>query len=307
MEFQDYYKLLELTRTADEAEIKKAYRRLARKYHPDVSKEKNAEEKFKQIKEAYEVLSDPEKRKAYDQFGENWKHGQQGFEPPPDWQQASGFSNAGFGGASGFSDFFEQMFGGSGQSGSRQHRRQPHKVKGEDIRSQLKISIEDSFIGAVRDLHLQVPGSRTHKTLSVKIPQGVLSGQSIRLREQGQPGMGGGSAGDLYLDIEFEKNLRFTVEGADVYTHLSIAPWEAALGGTVTVSTPVSHFSLKIPPDSQTGKKMRLKGKGLPAKNPGDFYVILDIVTPSAHSDESKKFYEQMAKEFSDFNPREKN
>ena len=315
MEFQDYYKLLGVSKKASDAEIKKAYRKLARKYHPDVSKETNAEEKFKQVKEAYEVLKDPEKRQAYDQFGQNWQHGQS-FNPPPNWegQAASDFGGGGFTGTNtgGFSDFFENMFGGGdfrqaagGFSGGH------FKARGENLHSKVKISLADAYHGTTRSIRLQIPeanaqGQLQHKlkTLNVKIPKGVTAGQQIRLTGQGAPGQHGGATGDLYLEIEFEKHQYFTVEGKDVYLRLPVAPWEAALGAKITVPLVDGKVDLKIPAGSQSGKKMRLSGKGLPAKPAGNFYVTLLIETPAAHTVVEKEMYQQMQNEFTSFNPR---
>ena len=316
MEFQDYYKLLGVGKNASDAEIKKAYRKLARKYHPDVSKEANAEEKFKQVKEAYEVLKDPEKRQAYNQFGQNWKHGQQ-FNPPPGWggQEASGFTGGGFTGADtgDFSDFFEQMFGGGGfrQASGGFAGGHGFKMRGEDLHSKVRVSLEDAYHGTTRSIRLQVPevnaqGRVQHKlkTLNVKIPRGVTSGQQIRLSGQGSPGQGGGPNGDLYLEVEFEKHSHFSVEGKDIYLHLPLAPWEAALGTKIAIPLLDGKVDLKIPAAAKSGKKMRIKGKGLPAKSPGDFYVIIEIMAPPAKTAAQKELYANMEKEFTNFNPR---
>ncbi len=323
MEFQDYYKVLGVAKTAADEDIKKAYRKLARKYHPDVSKEPNAEEKFKQANEAYEVLKDPEKRKAYDQYGEHWKEGPQGFTPPPGWNagqrsgQRSGFGRGGFTGTNtgGFSDFFENMFGdGAGfqYSTGGGPRSRSYQARGEDLHSKVRISLKDTYEGATRSLQLQVPevdsaGRMQHKlkNLSVKIPKGIIAGQQIRLTGQGGMGHGSAENGDLYLEIEFEPNRQFTIETKDVYLRLPISPWEAALGATVAVPTVTASVELKIPANSTAGKKMRLKGKGIPAKEPGDFYIILEIVAPPAESSAQKAAYEQMAQEFKQFNPRQ--
>ncbi len=316
MEFQDYYKLLGVSRNTTDAEIKKAYRKLARKYHPDVSKEANAEEKFKQVKEAYEVLKDPEKRQAYDQFGQNWKQGQQ-FNPPPEWgtQGTSGFTGGGFTGADAgdFSDFFESMFGGG--NGFRQggfSKGHAFKTRGEDLHSKVTVSLEDAYHGTTRSIRLKAPEINAQgqmhyklKTLNVKIPKGVIAGQQIRLSGQGGPGQGGGKNGDLYLQVEFAKHSLFTIEEKDVYLRLPITPWEAALGTKITVPLIGSKVDLKIPMGVESGKKMRLKGKGIPAKVPGDFYVILEIVTPKAETASQKAFYADMQKEFTEFAPRQ--
>lgn len=312
MEFQDYYKLLGVSKSASDAELKKAYRKLARKYHPDVSKESDAEDKFKQIKEAYEVLKDPEKRKFYDQYGENWKAAQQGGYAGGG---SSGFGGGGFTGAdpNEFSDFFENMFGGGG--GFRYHQAggnsRQFKSRGEDLHSKVKISLLDAYKGAQRSIRLQVPEvtaqglvSQKLKTLNVKIPKGVTEGQQIRLSGQGGSGMAGGPNGDLFLEIEFEPHPLYSLEGKDVYFRLPVSPWEAALGDKVTVPLVEGKVDLTVPAGCESGKKMRLKGKGLPAKTPGDFYVVLDIVVPKPCTASQKAIFETMAHEFKDFNPR---
>jgi curved DNA-binding protein len=311
MEFQDYYKTLVVSRTATDEEIKKAYRKLARKYHPDVSKEANAEEKFKQAKEAYEVLKDPEKRKAYDQFGQNWKHGQE-FSPPPSWQQQQNGANfhSGFtsNGGGEYSDFFENVFGA--RSGAR-GRRRSYKKKGEDLHSKITITLKESYLGATKSVQLQVPEMDANghsyaklKTLNIKIPKGIIAGQQVRLSGQGAAGIGGGEAGDLYMEVEFAKDPYFTVDGKDVYLRLPLAPWEAELGATVAVPIVTSKVDLKIPPHSESGKKMRLKGKGIAASEPGDFYVVLEIIVPKAETAAQKQAYQQLATEFKHYNPR---
>lgn len=311
MEFKDYYEVMGVGRDATQDEIKRAYRKLARKYHPDVSKDPDAEEKFKQLGEAYEVLKDPEKRAAYDQLGENWKAGQD-FHPPPDWDAGFEFRGGGFtgGAAEGvdYSDFFESLFGGgfrtSGARGGGFHAR------GQDTHAKVLIDLEDAYRGAVRHITLQVPEVdpaghvvTRQRTLKVNIPRGVREGQRIRLAGQGAPGIGEGPAGDLYLEIAFKPHPFYRVEGRDVYLDLPVTPWEAALGGKVKVPTPGGVLDLKIPAGSNTGKKMRLKGKGIPAKQPGDFYVELKVMTPPAVTDDDKEFYRQMQQKFS-YNPR---
>ena len=299
MEYKDYYKILGVEREASEADIKKAYRRLARKYHPDVSKEKDAEQRFKEIGEAYEVLKDSQKRESYDQLGANWKAGQE-FRPPPGWEQAGfggfGSQSGGFHNASGFSDFFESMFGaGFAQSaGSGQAFRQA----GQDQSASINVSISDAFHGATKTIRLS-----NGKSLQVKIPAGITSGKKIRLSGQGSPGMNGGPNGDLYLEVTVNNDAHYELQGKDIYLDVSIAPWEAALGEKVPVTTLSGQLEIKIPPGSQNGRKMRLSGKGLPGSPAGDLYVRLNIVAPPANTDEEKNVYESMKKVFQ-FDPR---
>ena len=310
MEYQDYYKTLGIARDATADEIKKSYRKLARKYHPDVSDEANAEEKFKQVKEAYEVLKDPEKRQAYDAMGENWRQGQ-GFTPPPGWEYqghpgANGANYQEFNQGD-FSDFFESIFGGT--SGTR--RKSDFKQRGQDQHSRVTISLEEAYHGTTRALSLQEPqidpktGQVQYKTrtLRVKIPAGVTQGQQIRLRGQGTPGMGGAANGDLYLEINLQIHHQYTVEGKDIYLNLPVTPWEAALGATISVPTLGGLVELKIPAGSQTGRKMRLKGRGLPGKTAGDQYVLLKIYIPEPKNDQQKQLYRQMAEQMQ-FDPR---
>ncbi len=300
MQYKDYYKLLGVARSASADEIKRAYRKLAREYHPDKNTAKGAEEKFKEINEANEVLSDPEKRRAYDALGANWKAGQQ-FTPPPGWGGSGGFGRSGRGrGAEdlgGFSDFFSQMFGGMGGMGGARGGGFGGfgNMGGEaaaDTRARLSISLEDSFNGAQKQISI---GGRT---LSVRIPQGIGPGKTIRLADQGSQG------GDLLLEIEFAKHPQFELEGSDIYHTLKVAPWEAALGGKVPVPTLGGTVELNLPANSQSGRKMRLKGRGLPGAVAGDHYVTLQVVTPPIKTDEDKAFYEDMARRFA-FDPRQ--
>lgn len=317
MEYKDYYKIMGVSKGATQDEIKRAYRKLARKYHPDVSKESDAEECFKEVGEAYEVLKDPEKRTAYDQLGTNWKEGQQGFQPPPDWDAGFEFHGGGFtGGTAGeadFSDFFESLFGqrteGFRTSGAGQ--RSAYQARGENSHAKVFIDLEDAYQGATRSLNLrstQLDHSGhpqiKERTLSVKIPKGVKAGQNIRLQGQGSPGIGGGQAGDLYLEIEFNPHSIYKVDGRDVLLELPITVWEAALGGKIQAPTPTGKVALKIPPCTSSGKRMRLKGRGIPGKTPGDFYVTLEVVLPDQLSDKEKSLYETLQKEASSFNPR---
>ncbi len=308
-----------VAKDASQDEIKRAYRKLARKYHPDVSKEKDSEDRFKELGEAYEVLKDPEKRTAYDQLGANWKAGQQGFQPPPDWDAGFEFHGDSFTGgnadAAGFSDFFESLFGQAG--GGFQYRTtgttSQHHMRGEDSHAKVFIDIEDAYQGASRGLTLRstIMGADGHpqlkpRTLNVKIPKGVKAGQNIRLKRQGSLGIGGGQAGDLYLEIEFNPHSIYKVDGADVSLEIPITLWEAALGGKIKVPTPSGAIDLKIPTAISSGKKMRLKGRGIPAKQPGDFYITLVIVLPEELNDKEKKLYQELQQVSGYFNPREK-
>lgn len=301
MEYKDYYKTLGVERNASEADIKKAYRRLARKYHPDVSKEANAEQRFKEIGEAYEVLKDPQKRQSYDQLGANWKAGEQ-FRPPPGWDAAGfggfGGHGGGFDGASGFSDFFESIFGGGfAQSAGAGHSFQQ---AGQDQSAAINVSIYEAYHGANKTIHLS-----NGKSLQVKIPSGITSGKKIRLSGQGSPGINGGPNGDLYLEITVIDDANYKLEGKDIYIDVNIAPWEAALGEKIPVATLDGQVEIKIPANSKSGRKMRLAGKGLPGSPAGDLYVRLLIVAPPATTQEEKTFYENMRNMFK-FNPRTK-
>ena len=320
MEYKDYYKIMGVSKDASQDEIKRAYRKLARKYHPDVSKESDAEERFKELGEAYEVLKDPEKRTAYDQLGANWKAGQPGFQPPPDWDAGFEFHGGGFtgseAGSADFSDFFESLFGqhpGGFQDSGTANRRTAYQARGENSHAKVLIDLEDAYHGATRSLKLRstVVDDSGHprleeRTLSVKIPKGVKAGQNIRLQGQGSPGFGGGPAGDLYLEIEFNSHSIYKVDGRDVLLELPISPWEAALGGKILAPTPTGKVELKIPPCTSSGKRMRLKGRGIPGKTPGDFYVILEITLPDKLSAEEQSSYEALQKQASQFNPRMK-
>lgn len=299
MEYKDYYKILGVERDASEADIKKAYRRLARKYHPDVSKEKDAEQRFKEIGEAYEVLKDSQKRQSYDQLGANWQAGQE-FRPPPGWEQAGfgGFGGhaGGFNRASGFSDFFESLFGaGFAQSAGGQ---QAFRQSGQDQSAAIDVSIAEAFHGASKTIRLS-----NGKSLQVKIPQGITSGKKIRLSGQGSPGVNGGVSGDLYLEVNVVNDAIYELQGKDIYHDVRITPWEAALGEKIPVTTLGGQVEIKIPAGSQSGRKMRLSGKGLPGRPAGDFYVRLNIFAPPANTEEEKNLYQQMKNTFQ-FNPR---
>jgi len=299
-----------LKRDATQDEIKRTYRKLARKYHPDVSREADAEARFKEVGEAYEVLKDPEKRAAYDQLGANWKAGQE-FHPPPNWDSGFEFSGGGFTGEGlgGFSDFFEQLFGH--QAGAGQYTYRSHvNARGEDHHAKVEVDIEDAFHGATRSIQLQSPELDAHgqlqlkqRTLKIKIPKGIKEGQQIRLAGQGTPGMGQGAKGDLYLEIHFKPHPLYRAEGRDLFIQLPITPWEAALGATVKAPTPAGNVDLKIPAGSNSGNKLRLKGRGIPGTPPGDIYVTLTVITPAAKNAQDKQLYDEMASRMA-FNPR---
>jgi len=310
MQYKDYYKIMGLERDATQDEIKRAYRKLARKYHPDVSKEPDAETRFKEVGEAYEVLKDPEKRAAYDNLGSGWRAGEE-FRPPPNWDAGFEFSGGGFTAADmgGFSDFFSELFGGPGAPGQHGHRAH-FDTRGQDHHAKVEIDLEDAFRGATRSISLQTPevdegGHLRLKqhTLNIRIPKGIREGQQIRLAGQGSPGLGKGAKGDLYLEVHFRQHPLYRVEDRDLHLQLPVAPWEAALGATVQAPTPAGKVDLKIPPESNSGKKLRLKGRGIPGNPAGDLYVTLSIVVPSAKTEQAKQLYRDMADRLA-FNPR---
>ena len=308
MDYKDYYETMAVPRTASADDIKRAYRKLARKYHPDVSKEKGAEEKFKAMQEAYEVLKDPEKRAAYDQLGANWKSGQE-FRPPPDWQKEYESSSGRRGGDdAGFSDFLSSLFGdgGMGSAGGRGRGRGGFSAPGQDQTAAIDISLEEAFAGSARNIELTSPDRGVEgqtRTLKVTIPAGVTAGQRIRLAGQGSRGMGGGRAGDLYLEIGLQKHSHFTPEGRDIHLVLPISPWEAVFGATVPVPTLGGRVEMRIPKGARAGQRLRLKGRGLPGNPPGDQLIELNIVLPPADSPEAIALYEQMQRELP-FDPR---
>ncbi len=311
MEFKDYYATLGLQRSATQDEIKRAYRKLARKYHPDVSKEADAEAHFKEVAEAYEALGDPEKRAAYDEVGTRYQRGQE-FKPPPGWDSGFEFSGAQFGDGEAFdhSAFFEALFGRA-RGGTHGPRAQPG-MAGQDHHAKVMIDLLDAYRGAKRTISLHMPEmdatgqvAMRERQLDVNIPKGIRAGQHLRLAGQGGPGMGGGPAGDLYLEIEFRPHPMFRLDGRDVFLDLPVTPWEAALGATVATPTPDGSVQLSIPPGSSSGRKLRLKGKGLPGKTPGDMYVVLGIAVPPADSDAAKSAYAALEKAAAGFNPRQ--
>lgn len=302
MEFQDYYKTLGVDKTASTDEIKKVYRKLARKYHPDVSKEIDAEKKMQTINEANTVLSDPEKRAAYDQLGQGYQSGQD-FQAPPNWDAGFEFSGGNFNDQS---DFFANLFGHTG----KRHSSRQQQARGEDHHAKIIIDLLDAYQGTTRNITLRTPviaGSEQivnkERVISVQIPKGVKTGQHIRLSGQGSPGYGGAASGDLYLEIQFKDDLRYRVDGRDVHQTVPVTPWEAALGGSIEISTPSGVMQVKIPENSQTGRKLRLKARGIPGEPPGDLYLLLEVVLPLADNDKARQIYTTMASELA-FNPR---
>ena len=316
MDFKDYYKTMGVTKDATPDDIKRAHRKLARKYHPDVSKEKNAEAQFKDLAEAYEVLRDPERRLAYDQLGANYKAGQE-FRPPPEWASRQAAGGAGFdtGSSADHSAFFEELLrsmgargADAGEGGGRHGGQTTFDMHGQDQHARIQINIEDAYSGAARSLQLRIPDLETgrlrDRTIEFSIPKGIRAGQHIRLAAQGAPGMGRGSPGDLYLDVEFLPHRLYRIDKLDVYMDLPVAPWEAALGAEVEAPTPTGRVEVKIPPGSASGRKLRLKGRGLPAKVPGDFYFVLQLAVPVASTEANRQAYADMAAAFSAFDPR---
>jgi curved DNA-binding protein len=300
VEYKDYYQIMGVGRDASADDIKRAYRKLARKFHPDVSKEKDAEARFKEVGEAYEVLRDPEKRAAYDALGTR-KPGEQ-FRPPPDWQFDYGAETD----AGTHSDFFEELFGGLGRG-----RRTSFRSRGFDTSGQIEVTLEEAFRGTERRLSLQRvavdergrPRGATQQ-LNVRIPAGVVDGQRIRVPSQGEPGTGGGPAGDLFLEVHLLPHRWFRAEGRDIWLDLPVTPWEAALGETIRVPTLGGRVDLKVPKGSQTDRQLRLRGRGLPGNPPGDQLVVLKIMTPPATTPADEAFYKQMAAAFPT-NPRQ--
>lgn len=302
--------MLGISRDASKAEIKRAYQKLARKYHPDVSQENDAEAHFKEINEAYQVLKDPKARQAYDQLGSGWRQGQE-FQPPPGWHFE--FSNGGLDPQNmdlrGFSHFFSSMFAGEPLGGSRNHRREL-RLRGGDLQTRIKITLNDSFHGAHRKLSLQVQqqniqGQVHDKTqdIDIHIPKGICEGQQIRLAGLGGAGIGGAPNGDLFLEVSFSLHPHFHAQGRNILMALPITPWEAALGAQLEIPTLAGSVNITIPAGSQSGLKLRLKGIGLPGRHPGDQVVMLRIETPPADSQSARDLYQKMA-ETLPFNPR---
>jgi len=323
VQYKDYYEILGVPRSAGDAEIKKAFRKLAREHHPDVAKDKKrAEEKFKEINEAYEVLSDPAKRKKYDELGANWKSGAD-FHPPPGWEgfsRGQGFRGRGAGGqefefhfgGTGFSDFFEQLFGSrmrGGGFGSRGGFPEEEELaeRGRDIEGDIMVTLEEALRGSVRAVNVRRPVGRSIKTetYQVRIPPGVTEGQKLRVAGRGEAGSSGGEAGDLYLRVRLAKHPDFEVEDHDLIYESELAPWEAVLGAEISVPTPDGRVNIKIPPGTQSGQKLRVRGRGLPTRGGarGDLFVVTRIEVPAKVSDPERKLWEQLGRE-SRFNPR---
>ena len=311
MQYKDYYQFLGVPKDATADALKKAFRKLARKYHPDVSKEVDAEARMREVNEAYAVLSDPEKRVAYDQLGRGQAPGQD-FRPPPDWDAGFEFSGQPYGTheTADFSDFFAELFGRMG--GSQQGRDNSSRGgRGEDHHAKVLLDIEDAFTGATRQISLRVPKMDAQgrvaldtRTLNVKIPKGVHAGQIIRLTGQGSPGMNGAAAGDLLLEVQFRPHPRLRAEGRDIYLSLPVAPWEAALGAVVSVELPGGPLQTRLPEGVQRNRSLRVRGKGLPGHPPGDLILELQIVLPPANTPEARAVYENMAKSLA-FEPRQ--
>ena len=305
MDFKDYYKTLDVKRDASDDEIRKAFRKKARKYHPDVSTGADAEARFKDVNEAYEVLKDPEKRAAYDQLGQTPPRRDGQYRPPPGWESNVQFSDSDLSGQEAFSDFFETLFrrraGASGQARSS---------RGADAHAQIQIDIEDAYKGATRSLSIRTPVvgpngvvTMQERMIAVHIPKGVSEGQLIRLSGQGSPSFDADNSGDLFLEVSFAPHAVYRPDGKDLHLDLPVAPWEAALGGRVVLPTPDGKVDLRIPKNARSGQKLRLKGKGLPGHPAGDIYATLKIVNPKVTSEEAQKFFEQMAKAMP-FDPR---
>lgn len=303
MEFKDYYATLGVKPETPIDEIKRAYRKLARQYHPDVSKEPDAENRFKEINEAWQVLQDEQKRAQYDQIRTGgWQQAQQqGRQGTHQQYQESPFSSDQ---AADFSEFFQSIFGGLGGEPGAEHivRRQNFRGRGQDFHVKMKISLQVAYQGGEQTLQFQLPTKET-KSLKIKIPKGVQEGSQIRLKEQGGAGTGGGSAGDIYIEFEIEPHPFFTLNHKDVHIKLPITPWEAALGASIVVPTLGGNVNLKIAPNSQTGQKMRLKERGMPGAPAGDQYVTLEIHMPKVQTEQEKTLIQEMATKMA-FNPR---
>jgi curved DNA-binding protein len=315
LDYKDYYATLGVKKDASQDDIQKAYRKLARKFHPDVNKDPAAEMKFKEVGEAYEVLKDPDKRKKFDQFGSAWKRAQQGGGPPPGYEGFEfggfdGFDFGGFGGgpggggAEGFSSFFEMLFGSGGPGGAG-GRRAPRggagrgRMRGGDTEATIQLNLDEAIRGGSREITLSDAETGQRQTLSVRIPEGIRPGQKIRLAGKGQPGFDGSPAGDLLLKVEILPDPRFRIEGSDIHTTVPVAPWEAALGGEAEVETPTGSVRVRIPAGTSSGRKIRLRERGLsaPGGTKGDLFAEFRIVVPEQLSERERALFEQLAEE----------
>lgn len=314
MKFKDYYEILGVARDATAEQIKKSFRQLARKYHPDVSKEPDAEGRMKELNEANAVLSDPEKRAAYDALGRGRAPGEE-FEPPPDWDAGFEFAGRGRDGSHGaqseeFSDFFSELFGRMGHAAGGRGARA--RFRGEDHHAKILLDIEDAWRGALRQISLRAPKLDDHgrvvlqsRTLEVRIPAGVREGQLIRLAGQGSPGAGGETAGDLFLEVQFKPHPRFRVLGRDLRVELPVTPWEAALGAVIGIKLPDgSPLKVRVPPGAQSGRQLVVKGRGMPGDPPGDLELDVRVVLPPADTPRARELYESMARDLP-FDPRD--
>jgi curved DNA-binding protein len=314
MQYKDYYKILGLERGAGADEIKKAYRLLARKYHPDVSKEADAEERFKEVAEAYEVLKDPEKRAAYDQLG-TYRSGQE-FRPPPDWERHFAGREFEFGTGRGgfdFSDFFSELFGGPQQRAGHARSGRGFASRGQDVEASVELALEQALLGTEASFQLAVPEigaqgvpRRVPRTIKVRIPKGVTDGQTMRVPGKGGHGTGGAADGDLYLHIAIKPHPLYKPVEHDLYLEVPVSPWEAALGANVVIPTPEGKAHLRIPAGVRAGQKLRLAGKGLPkpgGRGSGDLYAVIQIAVPKSLSEREKSLFEELA-QASRFDPR---
>ncbi len=309
VEFKDYYQILGIPRDASAADIKKAFRKLARKYHPDVATDKSsAEQKFKDINEAYEVLGDPQKRQKYDQFGPGW---QADAQPPPPYGRPGHTSREFNFSGTGFSDFFEQYFSGASRYGfPRDIPRGTRPARGNDIEGDILVTLDEAMHGSLRSISLQIANPQTGKVqtheFQVRIPPGVTNGKRIRIPKQGEPGIGGADPGDLYLRVRHAAHPDFSTDGHDVYHDLDITPWEAVLGTQITVPTLDGNVTLRIPQNSENNQHLRVRGRGLPKTKSGqrgDYYAVLNIKLPQNPPPEERALWEKL-RDTSTFNPR---
>ena len=312
MEFKDYYQTLGVAKTATADEIKKAFRKKARQYHPDVSQEADAADRMAEVNEAHAVLGDPEKRAAYDALAEQTRaRAGREFEAPPNWD--AGYEFSGDESTELHSDFFEHLFGRTAEAGRSRSpgRGEGRSVRGSDHHARIELELQDAYEGAQREISLQsakldAEGHlvREQRHLEVKIPKGVREGQHIRLAGQGSPGFGGGPPGDLLLEVRFKPDPRWHAEGRDVYQKLAVTPWEAALGAQIKVKTPISELEVSVPAGWREGRRLRLKGRGIPGQPAGDLYLVLDIAWPPSDTEAARAAYRALAEACKEFNPR---